>query len=103
MADKQLQDTTENASPEAESPRVETPDLVSEESQPIELPERIRVHALAKLLGVTSKRLLGRLTELGADAKSPQSSVDRTVATAAATSLGVAVAAGTPAQTPPAA
>lgn len=44
------------------------------------LPERIRVHALAKLLGVTSKRILAKLTEMGADARSAQSNVDRAVA-----------------------
>ncbi|MFQ6327370.1 translation initiation factor IF-2 N-terminal domain-containing protein [Nocardia sp. CWNU-33] len=45
-----------------------------------QLPERIRVHALAKLLGVTSKRILAKLTELGSDARSAQSNVDRAVA-----------------------
>ncbi|MEU2254145.1 translation initiation factor IF-2 N-terminal domain-containing protein [Nocardia xishanensis] len=45
-----------------------------------QLPERIRVHALAKRLGVTSKRILAKLTELGADARSAQSNVDRAVA-----------------------
>ncbi|GAB4584059.1 translation initiation factor IF-2 N-terminal domain-containing protein [Nocardia sp. IFM 10818] len=45
-----------------------------------QLPERIRVHALAKLLGVTSKKILAHLTEMGAQARSPQSSLDRTVA-----------------------
>ncbi|WP_040865497.1 translation initiation factor IF-2 N-terminal domain-containing protein [Nocardia exalbida] len=45
-----------------------------------QLPERIRVHALAKLLGVTSKRILAKLTEMGADARSAQSNVDRAVA-----------------------
>ncbi|MGW0247786.1 translation initiation factor IF-2 N-terminal domain-containing protein [Nocardia goodfellowii] len=45
-----------------------------------QLPERIRVHALAKRLGVTSKRILAKLTELGSDARSAQSNVDRAVA-----------------------
>ncbi|MFF7942241.1 translation initiation factor IF-2 N-terminal domain-containing protein [Nocardia gamkensis] len=45
-----------------------------------QLPERIRVHALAKLLGVTSKRILAKLTEMGAEARSAQSNVDRAVA-----------------------
>ena len=45
-----------------------------------QLPERIRVHALAKRLGVTSKRILAKLTELGADARSAQSNVDRAIA-----------------------
>ncbi len=45
-----------------------------------QLPERIRVHALAKLLGTTSRRILAHLTELGSEARSPQSNLDRTVA-----------------------
>ncbi|MCE5288234.1 MAG: translation initiation factor IF-2 N-terminal domain-containing protein [Nocardiaceae bacterium] len=84
-----------------DKPATEDPVLGSDVSQPIELPERIRVHALAKLLGVTSKKLLGRLGEIGADAKSPQSSVDRTVAVNAAESFGVQVADGAPAPAEP--
>ncbi|WP_018161243.1 translation initiation factor IF-2 N-terminal domain-containing protein [Smaragdicoccus niigatensis] len=80
-----------------DKPATEDPVLGSDVSQPIELPERIRVHALAKLLGVTSKKLLGRLGELGADAKSAQSSVDRAVAVNAAESFGVPVGDGAPA------
>ncbi|WP_280348711.1 translation initiation factor IF-2 N-terminal domain-containing protein [Nocardia neocaledoniensis] len=45
-----------------------------------QLPERIRVHALAKRLGVTSKRILAKLAELGTEARSVQSNVDRAVA-----------------------
>ncbi|WP_040789510.1 translation initiation factor IF-2 N-terminal domain-containing protein [Nocardia paucivorans] len=45
-----------------------------------QLPERIRVHALAKRLGVTSKRILAKLSELGSEARSPQSNVERSVA-----------------------
>lgn len=51
------------------------------------LPERIRVHALAKRLGVTSKRILAKLSELGTEARSPQSSVDRAVAESVRDSL----------------
>ncbi|WP_194837522.1 translation initiation factor IF-2 N-terminal domain-containing protein [Nocardia sp. XZ_19_369] len=53
-----------------------------------QLPERIRVHALAKLLGVTSKRILAKLTELGSDARSAQSNVDRAVAESVRDALG---------------
>ncbi|MGO4616358.1 translation initiation factor IF-2 N-terminal domain-containing protein [Nocardia sp. 2YAB30] len=60
-----------------------------------QLPERIRVHALAKLLGVTSKRILAKLTELGADARSAQSNVDRAVAESVRAAL-------VPAEGPPA-
>ncbi|MFI6954127.1 translation initiation factor IF-2 N-terminal domain-containing protein [Nocardia sp. NPDC050408] len=53
-----------------------------------QLPERIRVHALAKRLGVTSKRILAKLAELGADARSAQSNVDRAVAESVREALG---------------
>ncbi|MBO0854434.1 MAG: translation initiation factor IF-2 N-terminal domain-containing protein, partial [Nocardia sp.] len=53
-----------------------------------QLPERIRVHALAKLLGTTSKRILAHLTEQGAEARSPQSNLDRTVAESVRDALG---------------
>ncbi|MEV6137793.1 translation initiation factor IF-2 N-terminal domain-containing protein [Nocardia sp. NPDC051990] len=53
-----------------------------------QLPERIRVHALAKRLGVTSKRILAKLAELGADARSAQSNVDRAVAETVRDALG---------------
>ncbi|ORI20756.1 ribonuclease E [Rhodococcus sp. 1163] len=43
-------------------------------------PERLRVHALAKILGVTSKQVLAKLGELGIEARSAQSSLGRDVA-----------------------
>ncbi|WP_067568882.1 translation initiation factor IF-2 N-terminal domain-containing protein [Nocardia acidivorans] len=71
MAEKEPQEATQvNADGEAA-------DTIPAAEQ---LPERIRVHALAKLLGTTSKRILAHLTEMGAQARSPQSSLDRTVA-----------------------
>ncbi|GAB2925773.1 hypothetical protein GCM10027047_23590 [Rhodococcus aerolatus] len=45
-----------------------------------ELPARLRVHALAKLLGVTSKQVLADLAGRGLEVKSAQSSVDRATA-----------------------
>nr|WP_155981715.1 translation initiation factor IF-2 N-terminal domain-containing protein [Nocardia sp. BMG111209] len=59
------------------------------------MPDRIRVHALAKLLGTTSKRILAHLTELGAEARSPQSSLDRTVAESVREALNPAESAET--------
>ena len=44
------------------------------------LPERLRVHALAKLLSVSSKDVMAALTELGATVRSAQSSIDRETA-----------------------
>ncbi|MFG1785605.1 translation initiation factor IF-2 N-terminal domain-containing protein [Rhodococcus oryzae] len=43
-------------------------------------PEKIRVHALAKLLGLTSKQVLAQVAEFGAEVRSAQSSVDRALA-----------------------
>jgi len=45
-----------------------------------ELPPRIRVHALAKLLGSNSRELVAKLGELGETVRSAQSSVTREVA-----------------------
>ncbi|QVI25356.1 translation initiation factor IF-2 N-terminal domain-containing protein [Nocardia tengchongensis] len=61
------------------------------------MPERIRVHALAKLLGTTSKRILAHLTEMGAQARSPQSSLDRTVAETVRDAFGPRDVEGAPA------
>ncbi|WP_028846361.1 translation initiation factor IF-2 N-terminal domain-containing protein [Thermocrispum agreste] len=54
------------------------------------IPPRIRVHALAKLLGTTSRELLDKLSAEGFDARSPQSTVSRGVALRLAESYGVA-------------
>ncbi|MFJ8914723.1 translation initiation factor IF-2 N-terminal domain-containing protein [Amycolatopsis sp. NPDC102389] len=49
-------------------------------AQLAELPPRIRVHALAKLLGSNSRELMAKLGELGETVRSAQSSVTRDVA-----------------------
>ncbi|MGB3443500.1 MAG: translation initiation factor IF-2 N-terminal domain-containing protein [Actinophytocola sp.] len=87
-----------------------------------DLPARIRVHALAKLLGRSSREVLAAVTALGVDGRSVQSSIDRELALRVAESLGVTgadaadaeaaasaqaatrteVPAGAPAQAPPA-
>jgi len=63
-----------------------------------ELPARIRVHALAKLLGRSSREVLAAVTGLGADGRSVQSSIDRELALRVAESLGVTAAAAAPDQ-----
>ncbi|MFI5782020.1 translation initiation factor IF-2 N-terminal domain-containing protein [Nocardia sp. NPDC051570] len=73
MADQEPQETSHSNGDHASKEAVGA-------GEAAQLPERIRVHALAKLLGTTSKRILAHLTELGAEARSPQSSLDRTVA-----------------------
>ncbi|MDQ0376401.1 Rne/Rng family ribonuclease [Amycolatopsis thermophila] len=55
-----------------------------------ELPPRVRVHALAKLLGSNSRVVLAKLTELGETARSAQSSVPREVAVKVAEALAPA-------------
>ncbi|MDA2950335.1 MAG: translation initiation factor IF-2 N-terminal domain-containing protein, partial [Actinomycetota bacterium] len=57
--------------PETPLPRQEPPAV--EET----LPERLRVHTLARVLGTTSKRVLDALTELDGRSRSAQSSVDQ--------------------------
>ncbi|MGL6235560.1 MAG: translation initiation factor IF-2 N-terminal domain-containing protein [Segniliparus sp.] len=42
---------------------------------------KIRVHALGRLLGVTSRQVLTKLSEFGVTVRGPQSSIDETVAT----------------------
>ncbi|MGW0040418.1 translation initiation factor IF-2 N-terminal domain-containing protein [Rhodococcus sp. NPDC003348] len=53
-----------------------------ETSQPTEpaFPEKMRVHALAKMLGLTSKQVLAQLAEFGVELRSAQSSLDRALA-----------------------
>src|SRR6266496_3137655 len=54
-----------------------------------DLPARIRVHALAKLLGRSSREVLAAVTDLGEDGRSVQSSIDRELAIRVAEALGV--------------
>ncbi|MPZ81256.1 MAG: Rne/Rng family ribonuclease [Actinophytocola sp.] len=54
-----------------------------------ELPARIRIHALAKLLGRSSREVLAAVTEAGVTGRSVQSSIDREVALRVAESFGV--------------
>ncbi|WP_439032612.1 translation initiation factor IF-2 N-terminal domain-containing protein [Gordonia terrae] len=49
-----------------------------------EFPTKLRVHALARFLGLTSRQVLAHLASLGVQTRSPQSSVDRDLAKAVA-------------------
>lgn len=62
-----------------------------------ELPDRLRVHSLARVLGTTSKRVLDALTELDGRARSAHSSVDRVEAVRVRDLLGSAPEAPEPA------
>ncbi|HEX7659697.1 MAG TPA: translation initiation factor IF-2 N-terminal domain-containing protein [Pseudonocardiaceae bacterium] len=59
-----------------------------------ELPARVRVHALAKLLERSSREVLDALAELGQPARSAQSSLDRELATKIAAMLTGGAAGG---------
>ncbi|PIB80226.1 Rne/Rng family ribonuclease [Mycobacterium celatum] len=52
-------------------------DLPEDPSQREELPDRLRVHSLARALGTTSRRVLDALTELDGRIRSAHSTVDR--------------------------
>ncbi|WP_018179603.1 translation initiation factor IF-2 N-terminal domain-containing protein [Jongsikchunia kroppenstedtii] len=47
-----------------------------------EFPHKLRVHALARILGLSSREVLAHLSELGTAVRSPQSSIDRSAAVA---------------------
>ncbi|TCK21049.1 translation initiation factor IF-2 N-terminal domain-containing protein [Pseudonocardia endophytica] len=53
-----------------------------------DLPEKLRVHALARLVGRTSKQVLSALSELGQEVRSAQSSVTRATAEQVIAALG---------------
>jgi ribonuclease E len=55
---------------------------------PAELPERLRVHALAKMITMTSRQVLDALESLGVSAKGVQSSIDRATALRVIEALG---------------
>ncbi|MDV6302615.1 translation initiation factor IF-2 N-terminal domain-containing protein [Rhodococcus cerastii] len=85
MADQSPPEDVQNANagrmePPGAVSSVETDAASSAQPDTIELPTRLRVHALAKILGVTSKQLLVTLGELGIEARSAQSSLSRDVA-----------------------
>ncbi|GAB18094.1 putative ribonuclease [Gordonia effusa NBRC 100432] len=53
-----------------------------------DFPAKLRVHALARALGLTSRTVLEHLAELGHAARSPQSSIDRDAANAVRSRVG---------------
>lgn len=65
-----------------------------------EFPSKLRVHALARFLGLTSRQVLAHLATLGVQTRSPQSSVDRELAQAVAERVRANVEADEPGVTP---
>ncbi|GGF39443.1 translation initiation factor IF-2 N-terminal domain-containing protein [Williamsia phyllosphaerae] len=57
-----------------------TADSNAESTPAQEFPHKLRVHALARILGIPSREVLVHLAELGIVARSPQSSIDRSAA-----------------------
>ncbi|WP_137723646.1 translation initiation factor IF-2 N-terminal domain-containing protein [Prescottella subtropica] len=70
MADQAPPENVQNPTAEASADTGTTPVL----------PEKIRVHALAKMLGVTSKQVLAEAASLGTELRSAQSSLQREIA-----------------------
>lgn len=58
----------------------DSPDSSDEASPRERLPERLRVHSLARVLGTTSRRVLDALAELDGRARSAHSTVDKSQA-----------------------
>ncbi|EHY90946.1 Rne/Rng family ribonuclease [Saccharomonospora azurea] len=63
-----------------------------------ELPDKTRVHVLAKVLGTSSRQVLATLADLGHSARSPQSGVAKDIALQVAEALGVTVTEDAPAE-----
>ena len=59
-----------------------TPDDRNDASPAQDFPHKMRVHALARMIGLTSREVLAHLADLGISARSPQSSIDRSAAVA---------------------
>ncbi|OBJ07920.1 Rne/Rng family ribonuclease [Mycobacterium sp. 1465703.0] len=73
-----------------------TADPSEESTRPEELPDRLRVHSLARTLGTTSKRVLDALSELDGRIRSAHSTVDRDDAVRVRDLLAAAPGAGSP-------
>ncbi|WP_024793312.1 translation initiation factor IF-2 N-terminal domain-containing protein [Tomitella biformata] len=75
-------------------------ELTTTENAAVEIPQKLRVHALAKLLGVTSKQVLAELAALGEQVKTAHSSVERAAALRVQSALAGDVAPPAAEQTP---
>ena len=63
-------------------------------------PEKMRVHALAKILGLTSKQVLAQVADFGIELRSAQSSIDRALAERVHSALHGPAASDEPASAP---
>ncbi|OOL27572.1 hypothetical protein GQ85_37880, partial [Rhodococcus rhodochrous] len=60
----------------------------SNEEGTVVLPPKMRVHALAKLLGLTSKQVMAKAADLGTELRSAHSSLQRDLAEQIRAALG---------------
>ncbi len=63
-----------------ENNSIESADVVADGTEVPNLPAKIRVHALAKMLGLTSKQVIAKATELGTALSSAHATLHRDVA-----------------------
>ncbi|WP_081272118.1 translation initiation factor IF-2 N-terminal domain-containing protein [Mycobacteroides immunogenum] len=76
MADYELPEDLHTSAPEGEHAALapDTPPVPAEQG---ELPEKLRVHSLARVLGTSTRRVLDALSKLDGRARSPHSNVDK--------------------------
>ena len=76
MADYELPEDLHTSTPEGDNAALapDTPQLPAEQG---ELPEKLRVHSLARVLGTSTRRVLDALSKLDGRARSPHSNVDK--------------------------
>ncbi|WP_078343569.1 translation initiation factor IF-2 N-terminal domain-containing protein [Mycobacteroides immunogenum] len=76
MADYELPEDLHTSAPEGE-PAALAPDTPPAPAEQGELPEKLRVHSLARVLGTSTRRVLDALSKLDGRARSPHSNVDK--------------------------
>ncbi|MBB4855879.1 ribonuclease E [Mycobacteroides chelonae] len=76
MADYDLPEDLHTSTPEGEQAAL-TPDTPKLPAEQGELPEKLRVHSLARVLGTSTRRVLDALSNLDGRARSPHSNVDK--------------------------
>ncbi|RIR83450.1 translation initiation factor IF-2 N-terminal domain-containing protein, partial [Mycobacteroides abscessus] len=76
MADYELPEDLHTSAPEGEHAAL-TPDTPPAPAEQGELPEKLRVHSLARVLGTSTRRVLDALSNLDGRARSPHSNVDK--------------------------
>ncbi|WP_081347496.1 translation initiation factor IF-2 N-terminal domain-containing protein [Mycobacteroides chelonae] len=76
MADYELPEDLHTSAPEGDNAAL-APDTPQAPAEQGELPEKLRVHTLARVLGTSTRRVLDALSKLDGRARSPHSNVDK--------------------------